>query len=87
MPYENICFDIEGPLAIVTLNRPNRRNALSLELMLELIDCLTHIGGDSSCAPSSWRPQARCFAPAMTWARWWGEISMSTGASSTSARN
>ena len=46
MPYENICFDIEGPLAIVTLNRPNRRNALSLELMLELIDCLTHIGGD-----------------------------------------
>ena len=48
MPYENICFDIEGPSAIVTLNRPNRRNALSLELMLELIDCLTHIGGDSS---------------------------------------
>lgn len=48
MPYENICFDTEGQLAIITLNRPNRRNALSLELMLELIDCLTHIGGDSS---------------------------------------
>jgi len=46
MTYENICFDIEGPLALVTLNRPNRRNALSLELMLELIDCLAHIGGD-----------------------------------------
>jgi enoyl-CoA hydratase/carnithine racemase len=48
MPYQDICFDVEGPLAIITLNRPNRRNALSLELMLELIDCLARIGGDSS---------------------------------------
>jgi enoyl-CoA hydratase/carnithine racemase len=48
MSYENICFDTEGQLAIVTLNRPNRRNALSLELMRELIDCLGRIGGDSS---------------------------------------
>ena len=48
MPYENICFDTEGPLAVVTLNRPNRRNALSLELMLESIDCLGRIGGDPS---------------------------------------
>jgi len=48
MSYESVCFDTEGPLAIVTLNRPNRRNALSLELMLELIDCLARIGGDSS---------------------------------------
>jgi enoyl-CoA hydratase/carnithine racemase len=38
----------EGQLAIVTLNRPDRRNALSLDLMLELIDCLDEIGGDSS---------------------------------------
>jgi enoyl-CoA hydratase/carnithine racemase len=44
MPYENICFDSEGQLAVITLNRPNRRNALSLELMLELIDCLGCIG-------------------------------------------
>jgi len=48
MPYQDICFDLEGPLAVVTLNRPNRRNALSLELMLELIDCLARIGSDSS---------------------------------------
>ncbi len=48
MPYENICFDTEGPLAVVTLNRPSRRNALSLELMLELIDCLGRVGGDPS---------------------------------------
>jgi enoyl-CoA hydratase/carnithine racemase len=34
----------EGPLAIVTLDRPQRRNALSVELMQELILCLDQIG-------------------------------------------
>ena len=36
----------EGHLAVVTLNRPQRRNALSLELMQELIRCLDEIGGN-----------------------------------------
>src|SRR5580704_7701436 len=44
--YQNILFDSEGQIAIVTLNRPQRRNALSLELMTELIDCLNEIGHD-----------------------------------------
>jgi len=47
MSYDNLCFETEQHLAVVTLNRPNRRNALSLELMLELLDCLERIGGDS----------------------------------------
>lgn len=47
MSYDNICFETEQHLAVVTLNRPNRRNALSLELMLELLDCLERIGSDS----------------------------------------
>ncbi len=42
----NLCVQHEGPAAIVTLNRPQRRNALSLELMLELISCLDAIGRD-----------------------------------------
>jgi enoyl-CoA hydratase/carnithine racemase len=42
--YENLSFAAEGDLAVITLNRPNRRNALSLDLMLELIDCLEQIG-------------------------------------------
>ena len=46
--YEGLRFAAEGELAVITLNRPNRRNALSLELMLELIDCLEHIGQDRS---------------------------------------
>ena len=48
MAYENIRFDTEGQLAVITLNRPNRRNALSLELMTEFIDCLEKIGRDTN---------------------------------------
>jgi enoyl-CoA hydratase/carnithine racemase len=44
MSYENLCFETEGSVAVVTLNRPNLRNALSLALMQELLDCLGRIG-------------------------------------------
>jgi enoyl-CoA hydratase/carnithine racemase len=36
----------EGVVARITLNRPDKRNALSLELMEELIDALDTIGAD-----------------------------------------
>jgi enoyl-CoA hydratase/carnithine racemase len=41
--YQTILLEADGPMAIVTLNRPERRNALSLELMTELIACLDQI--------------------------------------------
>ena len=44
MRFENIRLAREGPVAVATLNRPQRRNALSLGLMLELIGCLDEIG-------------------------------------------
>src|SRR5579872_5237361 len=44
MNFEHILATYEGPVAVVTLNRPQRRNALSLELMRELIGCLDEIG-------------------------------------------
>ena len=44
MSYENICFASEDNIALVSLDRPQRRNALSLGLMQELIDCLSEIG-------------------------------------------
>ena len=43
MPYLDLLLDFEDSTAIVTLNRPGRRNALSLRLMLELIDCFSEI--------------------------------------------
>ena len=42
--YQTILTTREDHIAIVTLNRPTRRNALSLELMSEFIDCLEDIG-------------------------------------------
>src|SRR5438093_2055673 len=38
-PYEYLLVEADAEIAIVTMNRPDRRNALSLALMEELIDC------------------------------------------------
>jgi enoyl-CoA hydratase/carnithine racemase len=43
MNFENISFETEDNLAVVTLNRPQRRNALSLAVIQELIECLSAI--------------------------------------------
>jgi enoyl-CoA hydratase/carnithine racemase len=45
--YEHLLVEAEAPTAIVTLNRPERRNALSLALMEELIHCLRALGQSS----------------------------------------
>jgi enoyl-CoA hydratase/carnithine racemase len=42
--YEHILFEQDGPIARVTMNRPEKRNALSLAHMQELIGCLKAIG-------------------------------------------
>ncbi len=46
--YQHLTLVREGACAVVTLNRPERRNALSLELMQELIGCLGEIAADNS---------------------------------------
>jgi len=45
--YSYIRSEREGSLAVVTLNRPERRNAMSLDLMRELIACLDQIAETS----------------------------------------
>jgi enoyl-CoA hydratase/carnithine racemase len=42
--YEHILVEADGPIARVTMNRPDKRNALSLAHMQELADCLGAIG-------------------------------------------
>jgi len=42
--YEHILFEQDGPVAHVTMNRPKKRNALSLEHMQELISCFKAVG-------------------------------------------
>lgn len=46
MEYENIQLVYDAPIATVTLNRPDRRNALSVAMMSELIDAFKTIGHD-----------------------------------------
>ncbi|HJZ47027.1 MAG TPA: enoyl-CoA hydratase [Roseiflexaceae bacterium] len=43
--YRHILFEQDGALAYVTMNRPAKRNALSIEHMQELISCFRAIGG------------------------------------------
>ena len=42
--YEHVLVEYEEAVAYVTMNRPERRNALSLSHMEELIDCFKTIG-------------------------------------------
>ena len=44
--FRNVAFDREGPIAWITMDRPERRNALSLEHLRELLECFRAVGGD-----------------------------------------
>ncbi|HZE06279.1 MAG TPA: enoyl-CoA hydratase [Solirubrobacteraceae bacterium] len=44
--FENLRVTVDAPVARVMLNRPERRNALSLELMEEMLTALDAVSGD-----------------------------------------
>jgi enoyl-CoA hydratase/carnithine racemase len=46
MTYEQILCERDGELATITLNQPERRNALSSGMMTELVDVFTLLGRD-----------------------------------------
>ncbi|HBY58399.1 MAG TPA: enoyl-CoA hydratase [Solibacterales bacterium] len=50
MGFEHLLVTHEGPAAVITLNRPQRRNALSLGLMNELIRALDEIAAGQARA-------------------------------------
>lgn len=47
MNYRDIKFQVEEDIGFITLNRPEKRNALSMNLMTEMIDLLKSIKKDS----------------------------------------
>src|SRR5665213_3245890 len=48
MSYQHLIRATDGQLGIITLNRPERRNALSLDLMRELISCLDEMTAETN---------------------------------------
>src|SRR5438067_2953707 len=62
MSFKNILSERDGSLALVTLNRPERRNALSLETLQELIDCFRGIGDDASVRVAILRANGPAFS-------------------------
>ncbi|HEX9373288.1 MAG TPA: enoyl-CoA hydratase [Roseiflexaceae bacterium] len=60
--YRNIQFERDGSIAFVTMNRPEKRNALSVEHMQELSCCLKAIGADRSIAVAILRGNGPVFS-------------------------
>ena len=48
MGYEAILVEREAPVATITMNRPERRNALSVDMMQELIDAFKTLSRDKA---------------------------------------
>jgi enoyl-CoA hydratase/carnithine racemase len=59
--YRHILFECDGPIAFVTMNRPEKRNALSVEHMQELTDCFKAIGADQGLAVAVLRGNGPAF--------------------------
>ena len=65
--WNNVLVDDALPAVIVTMNRPEQRNALSMALMSELIDAIEAQSRLAECrvmaAPSGCGSKAACAAP------------------------
>ncbi|HET9692180.1 MAG TPA: enoyl-CoA hydratase-related protein [Acidimicrobiales bacterium] len=46
--YEQIAYDVDGPVATITLDRPQRLNAFTVEMMRELIDAYDRVDADDA---------------------------------------
>src|SRR5215469_1777796 len=58
------CVNVErdGNIAVITLSRPEKRNALSLEMMLELENALARVGGDPEIRVAILRAEGPAFS-------------------------
>jgi enoyl-CoA hydratase/carnithine racemase len=48
LAYSHILLDIDGPIATITLNRPEKMNAFTSTMMLEMCDALDSTDGDDT---------------------------------------
>jgi enoyl-CoA hydratase/carnithine racemase len=61
LPYQYIVVETDSSIAYVTMNRPDKRNALSLEHMQELIHCFESIAKNRSIAVVIFRGNGPAF--------------------------
>ena len=61
MSYENIILEIEGQVAVVTLNRPDKLNAISPELHEEIMQVCRQLGEDDGVRVVIWTGAGRGF--------------------------
>ena len=47
--YETVLVEKDGPITWVTLNRPEKRNAMSPQLCFDMVDVLTEVDTDPEC--------------------------------------
>lgn len=48
MNYQNILFEVDGQIAVITINRPEKMNALNAEVINELSDAIDQLNGDAN---------------------------------------
>ncbi len=46
--YEHLLVTADGPITTITLNRPEKRNALAMSVMLELTEAFRHVGASDA---------------------------------------
>lgn len=61
MPYENLTLERDGRIALVTLNRPEKLNAISQELHLEMIEACHELQNDDEIRAVIWTGEGRGF--------------------------
>ncbi|MBV8344861.1 MAG: enoyl-CoA hydratase/isomerase family protein, partial [Candidatus Eremiobacteraeota bacterium] len=59
---QNLIVEPEGDVAVIALNRPEKRNALSLQMMRELDAALAEIGGDANVRAVILRGEGAAFS-------------------------
>jgi enoyl-CoA hydratase/carnithine racemase len=61
-----VLYDVEAGVATITLNRPHRRNAISVRMLLELGEILTRVDRDRGVRVAILTGRARASAPVST---------------------
>jgi len=62
MAFETIRYETNGPIAILTLNRPDKLNAINLEMVAEICQAMDQAEGDSEVRVIVLRGAGRAFS-------------------------